>query len=456
MKKCFKFSLVAFLLALLMALTSCQDEEPFVETIDEEQTLSFDSTALELMKETVSNDGSYDNIVDGASCFDIQFPYKVVANGVELTIDSMDGLQVLEEILDDVEGFESTMDIVFPVTVTMADYTEVTISTKEDLQKTALECVEGGIDADIECIDVVYPATVFTYNPNFQQTASVLVEHDVELRRFFAGLEESDLVSFDFPITLKYKDSTEVIANTNSELSDILRQAKDACDEDDDNDYNDDDFTKEELDSVLVQCPWDLVKVEMQSTDQSEYYDMYALSFEEGGKVTSYGRNGYNTEGKWSTAIEDYRVVLKLDFEDAVEFNETWKVYEIKEGKIKMFVEDSSMVLEKDCDYQPIVCDAEIIENRLSVCSWRMSDEKGEFFEDLLVEFAEKRMLVYGSNGEVVDEGSWTIEENMLTFSGLSRSLANYIGEWQVLECGEEDMKIKRKEEVIVLTKVCN
>ncbi|MGS0524965.1 hypothetical protein ACU8V7_06920 [Zobellia nedashkovskayae] len=82
---------MAFLLALIMALTSCQDEEPFVETIDEEQTLSFDSTALELMKETVSNDGSYDNIVDGASCFDIQFPYSVVVNDIELTIDSMDG-----------------------------------------------------------------------------------------------------------------------------------------------------------------------------------------------------------------------------------------------------------------------------------------------------------------------------------------------------------------------------
>ncbi|CAM4204557.1 hypothetical protein [Zobellia nedashkovskayae] len=456
MKKCFKFSLVAFLLALIMALTSCQDEEPFVETIDEEQTLSFDSTALELMKETVSNDGSYDNIVDGASCFDIQFPYSVVVNDVELTIDSMDGLQVLEEILDDVEGFESTMDIVFPITVTMADYTEVTINSEEDLQKTALECVEGGIDADIECIDVVYPATVFTYNPNFQQTASVLVEHDAELRRFFAGLEETDLVSFDFPLTLKYTDSTEVVANTNTELADILSQAKEACDEDDDNDYNDDDFTQEQLDSVLVQCPWELVQVQMQSADQSAQYDTYAFSFEEGGKVTSYGKNGYNTEGAWSTAIEDYRVVLKLDFEAADQFNYTWKVYEIKEGKIKMFVEDNFLVLEKDCDYEPLICNAETIENRLSVCNWRITDEKGEFFEDLLIDFAEKQMLVYDTNEKVVDEGSWEVEGNILTFTGLSRNLANYIGDWQVLECGEEEMKIQRYEEVVVLTKVCN
>ena len=456
MKKCFKFSLVAFLLALIMALTSCQDEEPFVETIDEEQTLSFDSTALQLLKETVSNDGSYDNIVDGASCFDIQFPYSVVVNDVNLTVETMAGLQVLEEVLDSLEGSTSVMNIVFPITITMADYTEVAVNSKDDLQKIASQCVEGGLDVDIECIDLVYPVTIFTYNPNFQQTASVTVAHDEETRRFFAGLEDADLISFDFPLTLKYTDSTEVVANTNPELATMLKQAKEACDEDDDNDYNDDDFTKEQLDSVLVECPWNFVQVQRNSEDESEQYDTYAFAFEDDGKVISYGKNGYNIEGEWSTSVVDYRVVVKLDFEENTVFNNTWKVYEIKEGKIKMFVEDDFIVLGKNCDFQPDVCTAEIIQSRLSVCTWKMADEKGEFFEDLTIDFAEQRMLVYDTNGKVVDEGSWMVEENVLTFSGFAQVLDNYAGDWQVLECGEEYMRIKRKDEIVVLTKVCN
>ncbi|MBU2947487.1 hypothetical protein [Zobellia uliginosa] len=456
MKKCFKFSLVAFLLALIMALTSCQDEEPFVETIDEEQTLSFDSTALQLLKETVSNDGSYDNIVDGASCFDIQFPYSVVVNDVNLTVETMAGLQVLEEVLDSLEGSTSVMNIVFPITITMADYTEVAVNSKDDLQKIASQCVEGGLDVDIECIDLVYPVTIFTYNPNFQQTASVTVAHDEETRRFFAGLEDADLISFDFPLTLKYTDSTEVVANTNPELATVLKQAKEACDEDDDNDYNDDDFTKEQLDSVLVECPWNFVQVQRNSEDESEQYDTYAFAFEDDGKVISYGKNGYNIEGEWSTSVVDYRVVVKLDFEENTVFNNTWKVYEIKEGKIKMFVEDDFIVLGKNCDFQPDVCTAEIIQSRLSVCTWKMADEKGEFFEDLTIDFAEQRMLVYDTNGKVVDEGSWMVEENVLTFSGFAQVLDNYAGDWQVLECGEEYMIIKRKDEIVVLTKVCN
>ncbi|WP_289061663.1 hypothetical protein [uncultured Zobellia sp.] len=456
MKKCFKFSLVAFLLALLMALTACQDEEPFEESIDAEKTLTVDSATLELLKEAVSNDGSYDNIVDGASCFDIQFPYTVVVNNERLTIDSMEGLQVLEEFLDALEDFNSTMDIVFPVTVTMADYTEVTVGSREDLEKLVTQCVEGGADADIECVDLVYPATVFTYNPDFQQTASVTVAHDAELRRFFAGLEDTDLVSFDYPVTLIYLDGTEVVVNSNTEISSILEQAKKACDEDDDNDYNDDDFTKSQIDNVLIDCPWNLIQVQTKAENQSEQYNSYALSFMEDGKVTAYDKYGYGIDGDWSTFVEEYRVVVKINFEANDYFTNTWKVYEIKEGKIKMFVEDDSMVLEKNCDYQPEICNKETIVERLGVCNWRLADEKGEFFEEQNVKFAEQGLLVYDPNGEVVDEGSWDVTENVLILKGLTGNLESYIGEWQVLECGQEYMKIKRKEEIVALSKVCN
>ncbi|MDB2606695.1 hypothetical protein N9Y48_02825 [Zobellia sp.] len=455
MKKCFTYSFVAFLLALILVLTSCQDEEPFVETIDEELTLSSDSTALELMKETVSNDGSYDNIVDSASCFSIQFPYTVIVNGTELTIDSMESLQVLEETLDEFDSAENTMDIVFPVTITMADYTETTINSEDSLYQMASTCVEGGDDADIECVDLLYPVTVFTFNPNFQQTASVTVTKDMELRRFFAGVEDTDLVSFDFPITFQNVDSSEVVVNTNAELNNLLGNAKLACDEDDDNDYNDDDFTKQELDSILVECPWEIVQVQMNIMGQSEEYKANAFSFLEDGNVVAYGDNGYNISGVWSTFIVDYRVVLQLDFKENEDFSKLWKVYEIREGKIKMFVDNDFMVLEEDCDYQPTICDADVITERLEVCTWKISDEKGAFFEDLNIEFSENRMLVYNANGEVVDEGGYSVIENTLTFSELDRVLANYIGNWQVLECGEENMRIQREEEVVLLTKVC-
>ena len=92
----------------------------------------------------------------------------------------------------------------------------------------------------------------------------------------------------------------------------------------------------------------------------------------------------------------------------------------------------------------------------MGVCNWRLADEKGEFFEEQNVKFAEQGLLVYDPNGEVVDEGSWDVTENVLILKGLTENLESYIGEWQVLECGQEYMKIKRKEEIIALSKVCN
>ncbi|NNE77141.1 MAG: hypothetical protein HKN31_08720, partial [Pricia sp.] len=387
MKKYFKFSLYAFLLGAALTFTSCQKEEPFQEEIDQEQTLTASSATVNLMQRTVSNDGSYDNIVDGASCFDIRFPYTVEVNGLELTIDSKEDLQTIEEIVDAVDDKEDIMEIFFPITITMADYTELTINSAEELRNLAEECVEGGDDDDIECIDIIYPVTLYTFNPNFQQTGSVTVESDLQLRRFFAGLGENELISFDFPVSFELYDGTKITVKTNSELADAIDRAKEACDEDDDNDHNDDDFTEERLDNLLVTCPWEVSKLERQNLDNSEQYREYILIFSEDGKVIADNRYGSTIEGRWSTEVSEYRVVLKLEFENASHFNETWYVYEIGEGKVKLFASDHDIiVLEKACDYEPTNCTADAIRERLGACRWVIAYEDGTFFEDLNID----------------------------------------------------------------------
>ena len=456
MKKYFKFSLYTFLLGAALAISSCQNEEPFQEDIDEEQTLSASSEAVSLMKNTVSNDGSYDNIVDGASCFDIRFPYTVEVNGLELTISAMEDLQEIEEILDSIDDNEDIMEIVFPITITKADYTEVTINGAQELRELADECIEGGGDEDIECIDVVYPVTVFTYNPNFQQTANVSIESDMQMRRFFAGLEATDLISFDFPVSFEHFDGTKVTVNSNSELADAVERAKEACDEDDDNDHNDDDFTEERLDTLLVECPWLVNKFERTSINGSEEYRTYILTFLEDGKVIADNRYGYSIEGAWSTEVSEYRVVLKMDFEANTAFNETWYVYEIKEGHIKLFKGDTDkIILELACDYEIQPCSEEFISNRLDVCRWKISNEDGTFFEELNIDFSNRNIHVHNPNDTVVDEGYWEITGSKVTFHNLSMNLANYIGDWEVIECTEERFKLKRGDETIILVKKC-
>lgn len=460
MNNVFKRSLCTFLLGTAMALVSCQEEEPLEETIDVEQTLVVHAEEMELLKRVVDKDGSYDNIVDGSSCLAVQFPYTVVINEYEVEVDSMEGLQLIEDHLDAIECAEEVlqMNIVFPVTVTLSDYTELTIGSADELDEISRSCVEGGDDDDIECVDLVYPLTVFTYNPNFQLLNTLEVGNDMQFRRFFAGLDDSDLISFGFPISLEYGNGDKVAVNSNSELADAIENAQMTCDEDDDNDYNDDDFNEESLGGMLVKCPWQIQGLKTSTQGDNEQYTDYFLTFTEGGNVSVGSAYGYAAEGTWSTGVSDYRVVLEVHFGDAPDFNGTWGVYGLGEEKIKLFSGegDDQLLLEMACDFEPNACAESHIREYLKECRWQILGEDGTFFDDLTLDFsAEMSVLVYNSEETVVDEGSWSVSGNVVAFSKLSKTLANYIGDWEVVECGDTQFGLKRRDEVIVLKIKC-
>ena len=456
MKKYFKSAMFASLLVVALSFTACQKEyDPVVET-SEEDTMTANSAAASLMTNMVSNDGSYDNIVDGSSCFDIRFPYTVSVNGLDITINSKEDLQLIEEIFDALDEDNDILDIIFPVTITLADYSEITIENLADLRAHAEKCIEGGNDDDIECIDVIYPVTFFTYDLEVQQTGSVSVESDKEMRRFFAGLDVTAIISLQFPVKFEMYDGTKVTVNNIEELRAAIERAKDACDEDDDDDHNDDDFTKERLDNLLAECPWLVKEVKRDAQYSSEDYENYLMNFNEDGSVTVKDREGNILHGEWTTRVSDYRVLLKLEFEFLVDFSLEWFVYEIDGDRIKLYAGDGDkIILKTTCGEEPEVCDAAFIEETISTCRWIVANADGGFLEDLNIDFSNSNIHVWNSNGEIQDEGNWSIDGEVLIFNDLSMTLANYIGEWTVIECASERFKIKRGDEYLVIEKYC-
>lgn len=163
MKKILNYSAMAFLLGMALTFTACQEEFEELPQPDEQQTIMASSSTAKLIEQTAANDGSFDNIVDGASCFAVNFPYTVNVNGIDITIDSREDLHLIEEIFDQLEDDMDFLEILFPITITLADYTEITINNSEELVALAEECVEGGDDDDIECIDL-YILLPFTHS----------------------------------------------------------------------------------------------------------------------------------------------------------------------------------------------------------------------------------------------------------------------------------------------------
>ncbi|MEN8789513.1 MAG: hypothetical protein ABF295_08340 [Flavobacteriaceae bacterium] len=463
MKKYFKYSVYSTLLILALTFTSCQEEfEPLPQT-DEQQTIMASSSTAKLVENTVSKDGSFDNIVDGASCFDIRFPYTVKVNGVELTIDSEEGLQLIEDIFDEIEDDEDLLEIIFPVTIKLADYTELTINNLDELRELAAECKEGGDDDDIECIDFKYPITLYTFDINEVQTGNVVVESDEDLRKFFSGLDEDDLISIDFPVTLINHEGMEIVVDSNAELANALETAKDACDEDDDNDYNDDDFEDDRLDICLTACPWVVKEVERDSQNLTDQYFEYLMNFSEDGSVTVKDRNGNVINGEWSTRHTDQGTKLTLEFDVLVDFNLEWFVYEVGPHTIKLYSEGGNRIIMKQ-----ICVDDEAgpdtLREILSECSWIIKKvfNQGEEIERLIgYEF---NFLAGGvvtlSSGDIVYQGSWEIvvnDEGRLVMAVTMGEEPGVSFEWPLREMANKRLKFAVEEYgyELVLQRVC-
>ncbi|MEN8799990.1 MAG: hypothetical protein ABF293_12115 [Flavobacteriaceae bacterium] len=463
MKKYFKYSVYSTLLILALTFTSCQEEfEPLPQT-DEQQTIMASSSTAKLVENTVSKDGSFDNIVDGASCFDIRFPYTVKVNGVELTIDSEEGLQLIEDIFDEIEDDEDLLEIIFPVTIKLADYTELTINNLDELRELAAECKEGGDDDDIECIDFKYPITLYTFDINEVQTGNVVVESDEDLRKFFSGLDEDDLISIDFPVTLINHEGMEIVVDSNAELANALETAKDACDEDDDNDYNDDDFEDDRLDICLTACPWVVKEVERDSQNLTDQYFEYLMNFSEDGSVTVKDRNGNVINGEWSTRHTDQGTKLTLEFDVLVDFNLEWFVYEVGPHTIKLYSEGGNRIIMKQ-----ICVDDEAgpdtLREILSECSWIIKKvfNQGEEIERLIgYEF---NFLAEGvvtlSSGDIVYQGSWEIvvnDEGRLVMAVTMGEEPGVSFEWPLREMANKRLKFAVEEYgyELVLQRVC-
>lgn len=464
MKKSFVYAAITALFVMALLFTSCQKEHDMVTPTNDDEAIVANSATAKLIERTSSNDGSFDNIVDGASCLEIRFPYTVSINGLEITINSIQDLEIIEFIFDEIEDDEDILDIIFPITVTMGDYTEVTINGPEELRELAEDCIEGGDDDDIECIDFVYPITLFTFDINAQQTGSVTVNSDMEMRRFFAGLDENDLISIDYPVTMVLSDGTEVQANSNSELASIIEMAKDACDEDDDNDHNDDDFTQEQLDELLVECPWLIREVQRDAINQTDQYFEYLMTFTEDGAVNVKDRQGNSLTGTWSTRVANHKVLLKLEFNVLVDFNLEWFVYELNEGVIKLFSEGGNkIIMESVCDL--VETDPETLRGILMECSWiiqKVKNQGGEIDRLLGYEFnfMAQGIVTLSSEANTIT-GTWEISTNaqgrlVMAMEFGEEPALNF--EWPLRDLADDRLKFEIEEinYELVLQRVCN
>ncbi|WP_026810422.1 hypothetical protein [Arenibacter latericius] len=406
MKKLISYLLYSSILMLFISLGACQKEFEDLPEQNNSEAIKASSNTAQLIKSASSNDGSYDNIVDGASCFSINFPYVVNINGLNVNVNAVSTLELVQDLLTD---GEDDLEIQFPITVTLADFTEMTLNDEDELEDLVEACQVLEDDDDIECVSFVYPIKVYSFDIAFQQTGSVTLESDMQLRRYFDDLDDDALVSFQFPISLKLYNDIEHTVNDNAELVDIIESVKDNCDDDDN------DFTQEELSDYLVGCPWLIEEVVTNGTNQTNQYLESLMKFQADGTVTVNNSVGNTVNGTWNTVKVGSKVKLRLNFNELSGISLEWFVYDIDDEMLKLIAKDGNkIILKEGCDF--VNNDPEVLRNVLQECSWAIN--KVTVDDEVL-----KRLLGYEftflANGEVtlvngadIKNGTWEVANN--------------------------------------------
>lgn len=215
--------IVLFSCGLLLVLVSCQEEEQEVIDPNIDNTIPQNSRLAGLMRNIVTHDGSYDDLVDGGNCFSINLPYAITLNTQLLIIDSIEDYNLLSD--------SDNIQIQFPIMITRADHMVETIENQNDLESLANTCEIQ--DADIECVDFVYPFVFATFDANNNIIGTTEMFHDAQVFGFMGGLNENTVVSINYPIQLLLSNGEFLEVAHNTDLLSGIEAFEQSCEEND-------------------------------------------------------------------------------------------------------------------------------------------------------------------------------------------------------------------------------
>lgn len=452
----FRFKILFIIIFSIIALSSCRKEEMVVITPDVEEALG--SEVANLLLRTATNDGSYDNILDSASCFNIKLPVTVIVNGTEVIIENQDDLQTVEDIFDEFPNDVDTLEFQFPITIVKSDYSEEIINSQAELNAAAAQCVVGN-DDDIECIDIQYPITASVFNLNNELLETVVIQSDAALFAFLQSIDPNTIVTFDFPITVILYDESTIEIENFVQLADIIANADDVCDEDDDNDPYDDDCdncSTQQLSDLLTGCDnWFVDKLERNDDDLEDTYIGYFFSFDPSGTITiQSGSDIYY--GNWSATGTGNNIDVVINIPTLPDFNNTWNLHEIEqqpgESKVDLRLGDDRLRFESDCGTGGSVDDT-ILVNALTTGDWYVTyyfddtDETSDY-ADYTFNFVNDNTAT-ATHTSGTTNGFWstaagdeTALELNLNFGTLD-PLDELADDWDVLEVTNDIIRLK-------------
>ncbi|MDN3670794.1 hypothetical protein QWY93_15850 [Echinicola jeungdonensis] len=314
----------------LMALASCQDEiEPEIE-IDMDGIISDDPVAQSIVAVS-TKDGSADNIIDRSSCTTVIFPITGIFEDEEQVFEALEEVEVLG-------AGALEVDWIYPFNVIIFDHSEITLNSEDELEAIQDSCIEGGSDADNECIDFIYPFTIQVFDTRTENVASRQIYSDREAYNTFIS---PDLITtIEFPVRMIDAMENTLEAFSNEELTNIIINAANSCDEQDIIEFEE--IFEDELKMLFTSTDWEVSFYESDGVENTSLFSGYTLRFNEDMTLQSQGEEGL--EGEWDIELLDTGESVSIEFDTEEEplflLNENWTITDHNQTQITLEYQD--------------------------------------------------------------------------------------------------------------------
>lgn len=320
----FRFFFIA--LMAVFTLVSCQKEEDvIIDPTDNSESFNGSSNFAANLLSATQNNGSLDNLIDGTSCFSIDFPVDVVANGQQVTLNSIDDLQLVEDIFNLFIGDTDVLNLVFPLTLISEDFSEQVVNDLASFNDLVANCANN-ISDDLSCLDFQFPITGTLYNAANEQTGTLSINNASEWFNFLNGLSSDVYVAINYPITVLINGAATTV-NSNTELTDLFNQTD--C-------SNSGGNTTMAIEDELTDGVW-YVTYFFDDYDETSDFNGYTFTFNADG--TAIADNGTQTSGSWSTYTDSGVEKLDLNFgimEPLEELQDDWEIIFVSSDEIQL------------------------------------------------------------------------------------------------------------------------
>lgn len=220
---------------ILIILIGCLEEKYIVQTpVDQQDIVNLDLNLINAVIDVTSQDGSDDNILDNSSCLTVIYPYSVRVKGKRIDLESSDDISELLKVYEQEVTNPNQFQIIYPVLVSKADYSIVEVKSKAEMREIQGQCVEGGDDPDIECVDFVYPINVSSLDTLNQKANVLLIEEDETLFHLMNKAKNqtsSEIFSIEYPVSLTGFNNNDLTITSNEALVNVIEGYRNTCDE---------------------------------------------------------------------------------------------------------------------------------------------------------------------------------------------------------------------------------